>query len=73
MRPQAGPSYTPAVTNTTIAGRPAFATQDLFVRHPTDPGRWRVLGRADEQIMLSSGEKVGPQSRPLRPRARVID
>ena len=43
------------------------ATQDLFVRHPTDPGRWRVLGRADEQIMLSSGEKVGPPNIPSAP------
>ncbi|EFI26844.1 ICS [Coprinopsis cinerea okayama7 len=33
------------VTNTTIRGRPAYATSDLFEKHPSKPGYWKVYGR----------------------------
>ena len=36
----------------------AFATNDLVAPHPTVPGLWKIIGRADEQIILSNGEKV---------------
>lgn len=36
----------------------AYATNDLFVRHPSKPGLWKIQGRADDQLMLSTGEKV---------------
>ncbi|THH13763.1 hypothetical protein EW146_g6494 [Bondarzewia mesenterica] len=52
------PRYGIAVVNKTVDGKPAFATRDLFKRHPSDPTLWKVWGRADEQIMLSSGEKA---------------
>jgi hypothetical protein len=44
--------------NTTINKRNAYAVGDLIVQHPTDPTRWKIYGRVDDQIMLSTGEKV---------------
>ncbi|KAK7046200.1 acetyl-CoA synthetase-like protein [Favolaschia claudopus] len=52
--------YTPAVTNTTVRGKGAFATSDLLLAHPTKPGHWKVYGRTDDQIMHSTGEKTNP-------------
>ncbi|KAH7914162.1 acetyl-CoA synthetase-like protein [Hygrophoropsis aurantiaca] len=53
-------AYTPIVVTDIIHGRKAYATQDLLERHPTDPTLWRVYGRCDDQIMLSTGEKTNP-------------
>ncbi|KAG8908187.1 hypothetical protein FRB99_008730 [Tulasnella sp. 403] len=53
-------SHTPGHINTTWEGKPAYSTNDLLVRHPTNPNLWRIYGRADDQIMLSSGEKTNP-------------
>ncbi|KAI0800375.1 acetyl-CoA synthetase-like protein [Fomes fomentarius] len=50
----------PHVTNSTLDGVPVFAVGDLLEQHPTDPARWRVFGRKDDQIMLSTGENVNP-------------
>lgn len=36
----------------------AYATNDLFVEHPTKKGWWKIVGRVDDQIALSNGEKV---------------
>ena len=41
-----------------IDGRPAYSTSDLVEQHPTKPHLFRVFGRADDQLMLSTGEKV---------------
>ncbi|KAI8995250.1 acetyl-CoA synthetase-like protein [Trametes punicea] len=41
-------------------GRDAYATNDLVIQHPTDKTLWRIYGRADEQIILSNGEKTNP-------------
>ncbi|SRR5258707_1105758 len=38
----------------------AYATSDLLVPHPTKPGLWKIYGRKDDQIMLSTGEKTNP-------------
>ncbi|KAI0370654.1 acetyl-CoA synthetase-like protein [Pilatotrama ljubarskyi] len=46
------------VVNTKVDGQDAYATSDLVEPHPTKPNLWRIYGRADEQIMLSNGEKV---------------
>ncbi|KAI0795720.1 acetyl-CoA synthetase-like protein [Abortiporus biennis] len=54
-----GPSQ-PQVLNTKINGRDAFATNDLFTPHPTKSHLWKIYGRADDQIMLSTGEKTNP-------------
>lgn len=32
-----------------------FGTNDIVIRHPTDPRKVKILGRADDQIMLSTG------------------
>ncbi|KIJ62359.1 hypothetical protein HYDPIDRAFT_114895 [Hydnomerulius pinastri MD-312] len=36
-----------------------YATADLFVKHPTKD-MWRIVGRADDVIILASGEKTVP-------------
>ncbi|KAH9851221.1 acetyl-CoA synthetase-like protein [Lenzites betulinus] len=54
------PTFTPNVFNSIIDGRPAFSTHDLLERHPTKHHLFRVFGRADDQIMLSTGEKTNP-------------
>ena len=48
----------PPVLNANQDGQSAYATSDLFAPHPTRPDYWRVIGRADDQIMHSNGEKV---------------
>ncbi|EMD35494.1 hypothetical protein CERSUDRAFT_157295 [Gelatoporia subvermispora B] len=53
-------NYSPNVLNVTVRDRRAYATNDLLQRHPTRPDLWRVFGRADDQIMLSTGEKTNP-------------
>lgn len=50
--------YRPMVSNYEHNGRQAYATGDLMAPHPTKKGYWATYGRADEQIMLSTGEKV---------------
>lgn len=47
------------IVNAKLEGRDAFATSDLFIPHETKFGLWKVYGRTDDQIMLSTGEKVG--------------
>ncbi|KAI8996240.1 acetyl-CoA synthetase-like protein [Trametes punicea] len=54
------PSWSPNVFNTVVDGRPAYATSDLFEEHPTKPHLYRVYGRVDDQIVLSTGEKTNP-------------
>ncbi|TFY70598.1 hypothetical protein EVG20_g2397, partial [Dentipellis fragilis] len=43
-----------------VNGHRAYETKDLVQRHPTIPHLWRVYGRTDDQIMLSTGEKTNP-------------
>ncbi|KAI9433075.1 acetyl-CoA synthetase-like protein [Lactarius indigo] len=50
----------PVVFNTDVDGKDAYATSDLLVPHPTKPGLWKIYGRKDDQIMLSTGEKTNP-------------
>ncbi|EPQ58591.1 acetyl-CoA synthetase-like protein, partial [Gloeophyllum trabeum ATCC 11539] len=53
-------SHTPCVLNHKIDGKAAYATNDLLIRHPTNPNLWKIYGRADDQIMHSTGEKTNP-------------
>ncbi|KAI0758786.1 acetyl-CoA synthetase-like protein [Fomes fomentarius] len=53
-------TFTPNVFNSVIDGRPAYSTSDLLQRHPTKHHLFRVFGRADDQLMLSTGEKTNP-------------
>ncbi|VDB87373.1 unnamed protein product [Peniophora sp. CBMAI 1063] len=55
-----GEHFSPNVINTTVNGKPGFATGDLVQEHPLYKGIYKIFGRADEQIMLSTGEKTNP-------------
>ncbi|KAH8088917.1 hypothetical protein BXZ70DRAFT_954747 [Cristinia sonorae] len=37
-----------------------FATRDVFKPHPTKPGLWQIVGRADDVMVLRTGEKLVP-------------
>ncbi|KAA1475309.1 acetyl-CoA synthetase-like protein [Dentipellis sp. KUC8613] len=50
----------PTVLNTKVDGQDAYATSDLLIPHPTKQGLWKIYGRKDDQIMLSTGEKTNP-------------
>ncbi|KAJ7229429.1 hypothetical protein B0H12DRAFT_1147826 [Mycena haematopus] len=52
----------PTVLNTTVRGVEAYASSDLMEPHPTKPNYWKIFGRADDQIMHNTGEKVSPKS-----------
>ncbi|KAG6878149.1 hypothetical protein C0993_011567 [Termitomyces sp. T159_Od127] len=39
---------------------PGYATSDLWRPHPTKNGLWKVVGRIDDVIVHSSGEKTVP-------------
>lgn len=47
-----------ATVNTKCDGRDAYATNDLFVPHPSRPGLWKIIGKKDDQITLSTAYKV---------------
>ncbi|KAH8110877.1 acetyl-CoA synthetase-like protein [Phellopilus nigrolimitatus] len=53
-------SFRPNVINTQINGRDGYATSDLLSPHLTAEGYWKVVGRTDDQIMHSTGEKTNP-------------
>ncbi|KZV64362.1 acetyl-CoA synthetase-like protein [Peniophora sp. CONT] len=53
-------THHPCVLDATIDGKPACETKDLLEQHPTRPELWKVFGRADDQIVLSTGEKTNP-------------
>ncbi|KAL9105618.1 MAG: hypothetical protein Q9227_009230 [Pyrenula ochraceoflavens] len=38
----------------------SFHTSDLFEPHPTLQNRWKYIGRIDDRVTLSTGEKVLP-------------
>ncbi|KAL0570905.1 hypothetical protein V5O48_011045, partial [Marasmius crinis-equi] len=46
------------VINVEYNGERGYNTNDLITKHPTIPDLWRVCGRADEQIILSTGTKT---------------
>ncbi|CAA7263094.1 unnamed protein product [Cyclocybe aegerita] len=48
----------PAIENMTNPR--GYATSDLFIKHPTEPNLWKVVGRMDDVIMHSTGEKTVP-------------
>lgn len=52
------PSCTLDVINVEYDGERGYNTNDLITKHPTIPDLWRVCGRADEQIILSTGTKT---------------
>lgn len=52
----------PGLPTFVTSNRPdgSYATQDLFVRHPTDPKKWKFSHRADDIIVLVNGLKADP-------------
>ncbi|QRV80576.1 AMP binding enzyme [Ceratobasidium sp. AG-Ba] len=54
-------TFTLPVSNHEIKGQRAYRTNDLAVQHPTKPGLWKLIGRADDQIVFLNGEKVNPE------------
>ncbi|KAH9851134.1 acetyl-CoA synthetase-like protein [Lenzites betulinus] len=50
----------PQVTNTEVDGQPAWAMGDLLEQHPTEPNKWRVVGRKDDKIVFSTGQMCNP-------------
>ena len=52
------PTHQPAVEN--LRDVKGFATADLLEPHPTKKGLWRIVGRLDDVIVLSNGEKHVP-------------
>ncbi|EJD45598.1 acetyl-CoA synthetase-like protein [Auricularia subglabra TFB-10046 SS5] len=48
------------VNNIEIDGVKGYTTADVVMRHPTDPNAFRIIGRVDDQIVLSTGEKTNP-------------
>ncbi|KMP05027.1 ochratoxin A non-ribosomal peptide synthetase [Coccidioides immitis RMSCC 2394] len=38
----------------------SYATKDLFIKHPTKPDRWKLVGRLDDTLVLLNGEKAIP-------------
>ncbi|KAJ5622949.1 acetyl-CoA synthetase-like protein [Penicillium lividum] len=52
------PTHYPSVFNDTKNW--IYRTSDLVEMHPTKPGFFKVVGRADDQLMLSTGEKTNP-------------
>ncbi|KAF2481573.1 hypothetical protein BDY17DRAFT_326254 [Neohortaea acidophila] len=37
-----------------------WPTNDLYIRHPFKPDHWRYMGRNDDVLVLSNGEKLNP-------------
>ncbi|KAJ5836569.1 hypothetical protein N7447_002595 [Penicillium robsamsonii] len=53
----------PALTTSNSDDPPgSFHSKDIFIPHPTIPGRWKFLLRLDDRITLVNGEKVLPLS-----------
>ncbi|KAK7042179.1 Non-canonical non-ribosomal peptide synthetase FUB8 [Favolaschia claudopus] len=54
----ASEKFTPAVQN--LSDVKGYRTFDLFVNHPEKKHLWRVVGRVDDVIVHTSGEKTVP-------------
>ncbi|KAI0313071.1 acetyl-CoA synthetase-like protein [Amylostereum chailletii] len=53
-------TFSPNVINTSVDGVPGWSSGDLIEAHPTRHGFFCIHGRADDQLMLSTGEKTNP-------------
>ncbi|KAF7293887.1 Acetyl-CoA synthetase-like protein [Mycena chlorophos] len=51
-------THKPAIQN--LNDSEGYATKDLFERHPSKRSLFKIVGRLDDVIMLSNGEKVVP-------------
>ena len=44
----------------TFPDRNEISTQDLFSKHPSKPNLWKYVGRSDDLLIFSNGEKYNP-------------
>ncbi|KAI6042371.1 putative aminoadipate reductase [Pisolithus marmoratus] len=51
-------THQPSVEN--LPDVKGYATSDVFVKHPTIEGLYKIVGRLDDVLVLSSGEKTVP-------------
>lgn len=58
LRYQSTPTHIPSVFND--KENRVYRTSDLVELHPTRKGFFKVIGRTDDQLMLSTGEKTNP-------------
>lgn len=57
--PQSCPTHHPSITRPLVGDEPTnWESRDIAEKHPTRPGVFRVLGRTDDQIVLSNAEKT---------------
>jgi hypothetical protein len=55
--------YPPKIETNRADG--SYATKDLFERHPARPGLYRYVGRLDDTLVHTLGEKTNPRASPL--------
>ncbi|KAB5587745.1 Acetyl-CoA synthetase [Ceratobasidium theobromae] len=48
------------VINWEFNGKPAYRTEDLVIKHPSELGLWKCVGHLDDQIVLLNGKKTNP-------------
>jgi hypothetical protein len=54
-------THHPSITRPLAGEEPtSWESHDVAQLHPSRPGVFRVLGRTDDQIMLSNAEKTNP-------------
>ena len=53
-------NFEPNVIDTNINGVDGCLIRDIIEPHPSRSGLWKVVGRVDDQIMHSNGEKTNP-------------
>lgn len=60
FHPKSTKDYSPNAINTTIDGVEGYHFSDIISPHPSRKGLWKIVGREDDQIMHSTGEKTNP-------------
>ncbi|PAV14618.1 acetyl- synthetase [Pyrrhoderma noxium] len=53
-------AFKPYLINAKIEDKEAYATGDLIQVHPVHQDRYRIAGRAEEQVLHSNGERTNP-------------
>ncbi|KIK65187.1 hypothetical protein GYMLUDRAFT_159995 [Collybiopsis luxurians FD-317 M1] len=54
------PTHSLPVINTSLHGENAYSTGDLCIPHSAKRGYWKLCGRTDDRITLSTGLKFNP-------------
>ncbi|KDQ21392.1 hypothetical protein BOTBODRAFT_61102 [Botryobasidium botryosum FD-172 SS1] len=64
--------WSPQVLNTEINGKPAYATKDLVAQHPTNPNKYKIVGRLNDQLVFATGMKLNPLAVELQVKASPL-